>query len=83
MSGINRDEWLAALAETGPFDDQSALSTREIAEILGLGLSAAKDRIRKLLAEGKAHVAQKRVLDGSGRPQWIQAYQLTPFKKKR
>jgi hypothetical protein len=78
MSGIARDEWLAALKDAQPVleDDPSVLSTRELAEIFGLGLGAAKHRVELLVKAGKAQITQKPYRQSDGRIRTIPAYRL-------
>ncbi len=75
---INRDDWLKALAGVTPELDEGAMTTTEIAAMLGLCRTAAKDRIRKLLADGRAIATNKRMTDTGGRPQIVRAYRLLP-----
>jgi hypothetical protein len=81
-SGISRDEWLKALGEDMP-NDPAALTTYEIATLLGLERTAAKDRVRRLLQEGKAMRACKWIVNGAGVRTRVPAYKLiVPTKKK-
>jgi hypothetical protein len=73
---INRDEWLAALKAAECVHDESALTAHEIGTLLGLKESATKERIRKLVTDGKAVAVRKHIVDTSGRQQSVSAYRL-------
>ena len=51
---VTRDEWLAALGEATAAPEPNALTTPELASILGLSARAALTRVRTLIAQGKA-----------------------------
>lgn len=74
---INREAWLKAVASLMPPTDESAVTSAEFAEMLGLQISAAKARMKKLVVSGAATVTFKHILDSAGRPQRVRAYTLT------
>lgn len=76
MTTISRDEWLAALEEVAHVDDQGALTMRDLGALLGLRPTATKERVNKLVTEGKARLVRKRIQDTTGRSQWVPAYRL-------
>ncbi len=76
MSGISRDEWLAALATVQPAHDEDAFTVAELTDIFGLHKSATKERVKKLVETGAAVAVVKRVPDASGRLQPLPAYRL-------
>jgi len=78
---INRDDWLKAVASIEPEMDQSAVTAQELAVMLGLKRTAAKERAKKLVDEGRATMTHKRITDAHGRIQIICAYKLKPAKK--
>lgn len=73
---INRDEWLKALASVDPPTDDSAMTALELGVLLGLGRTAAKERLLKLVKAGTAVVTAKRIKDSAGRQQIVTAYKL-------
>jgi predicted transcriptional regulator len=83
MSGINRDEWLAAVAEVEGVSDPDAITRDELGVLLGLSKSATKERIVKLLADGLVQRSRKRVTNNAGHLQWIPAYRLMKAPKKK
>ncbi len=80
---INRDDWLKAIASIEPELDQSAVTAMELAVMLGVKRTAAKDRARKLVAQGRATNTHKRITDAHGRTQVICAYKLLAATKGR
>lgn len=80
--GINRDEWLAAVRELEPVNDQDALTITELAALLGTKVTATRERMSKMLAEGKATRTTKLVSDNYGRSQSVPAYRLVKATKK-
>lgn len=83
MSGISRDEWLAALGESMPTPDPSALTTVELAAMLGMARTTAEVRIRKLLAAKKIVRTVKIVRDAGGAMRRVPAFKLVTPKGKR
>lgn len=79
---ITRDEWLAAVRELEPANDQDALTVNELAAMLGIKITATRERLRKLLTEGKAIRTSKLVTDATGRSQSVLAYRLVKPAKK-
>lgn len=75
--GISRDEWLKAVddVESAP-SDPDALTSEEIGKMLGLGRSAAKERIRKLIGAQKAIRVSKAVRNSHGLMVRVPAYKL-------
>lgn len=82
MSGINRDEWLAALKQAEPQDDPDVFTTDELAAMVGVKGTAMRNRIRRLLREEKVVRASKRIMDSSGRIQSVNAYKLVRLTPK-
>jgi hypothetical protein len=81
MSGISRDEWLAALGESAP-NDPSAFTIQELVALLGFCRSAVKERISRLVKEGKAIPCSKQTVNASGAKVRLPAYKLvTPPTK--
>jgi hypothetical protein len=78
MSTIARDEWLAALKDAQPVldTDPTVLSTRELADVFGMGLAATKHRLDLLVKAGKAQITQKQYRQSDGRIRVIPAYRL-------
>lgn len=76
MSAITHDEWAAALLSAQDVGDPEALTVLELAAISGKGRSATRQRIVKLLANGRAKAVMKRITDSSGRAQMVTAYRL-------
>ncbi len=83
MITVNRDEWLLALHATDVECDPSALTVREIGQLLGIGRDAALKRAAALVATGKATRTQKRIVDAAGRPQIKPAYRLIDKPSKK
>lgn len=81
MQGISRDEWMSALGEAEIPNDPSALTMTEIGELLRLGRDATKERVSRLLKEGKATKAQKWATDSAGRKIRVPAYKLVKVKR--
>ena len=73
---IAREAWLRALGESGEPPDPDALTAMELADLLGLGQTAVRVRLEKLLRAGKATKAWKTVIDSAGRTQRVTAYRL-------
>lgn len=80
MTSINRDEWLAALAEAGfdrpDIDDQSAVTIAEFAAMVGIPEATASNQLRALVARGKATRTFKRKINAYGRRISYVAYRL-------
>lgn len=74
--GITREEWLSALGEADIKEDPSAFTIEELAKMLGIGRQAMNIRIRKLLSEGKADKARKRIRRSDGSLALVTAYKL-------
>lgn len=86
MTGITRDEWVAALKQAEPVNDPDVFTTYEIGAMVGIRGTAARKHIRRLFAEGKVARASKRITDTSGRVQCVTAYRLVrpePSRKKK
>jgi predicted ArsR family transcriptional regulator len=81
MSGITRDEWLSALNEPVN-NDPNAITVVELAAMLQIGRTAAKERMAKLVKDGKAVRLSKIVTNQDGRRHRVPAYKLLPAKKK-
>lgn len=81
MTGISRDEWLAALHEAGltaDEDDRDAITAAEFAAMFSLTRLTAERRLRALEAAGKATRTRKRATLGNGRVMACVAYRLVP-----
>lgn len=76
MSGISRDEWLAALGDSALPCDPDALTVNEIAAMCSIGRQAAYLRVRQLVAEKRATVTVKLVTNSSGVTKRMPAYRL-------
>ena len=73
MASIQRDEWLRAVNAAESSDmDNSALTTRELGELLGKSRDAMRNLLPKLLEQGTITKTQKRI-----RGQIVPAYRLT------
>jgi hypothetical protein len=64
-AGISRDEWLKALGETIERPDPNAMTTMEFAAMLGIGRTAARAKLTKLVAAGKARPTTKIIRSGA------------------
>ena len=82
---INRDEWLAAIADadTRPplVDDPSALTAREFAELRGCAWSTAHVKLEALIRAGKVERVSKYVTDVGGRRLRVPAFRLLSGKQ--
>jgi DNA-binding Lrp family transcriptional regulator len=69
-------------AEITPDEDNpdGAMTVREIRGETGMGEDAVRERVRKLLAEGKLEVTKKRIVDMSGRRMTVAAYRVKEKK---
>jgi hypothetical protein len=78
MSGISRDEWLAALgnASAAVDDDPSVITASEAAELLGICARSAWVRLRRLVQSGGAVAVRARRMTASGHMQTYPAYRL-------
>jgi hypothetical protein len=84
MSGINRDEWLAALGETLQVPDPDAVTVSEFAKMLDISGHMARLKLQRLVKEQKATVTVKDRIGADGRRIRVTAYRLTgPQGKKR
>lgn len=72
---ITRDEWLKALGEPEA-QDPAALTVGELSAILGLGATATRDRVKRLVVDGKATRTYKRVRSSAGQLVRVPAYTL-------
>lgn len=78
-SGIDRDQWLAALTAAGvalPDDDPQALTVREFAAMFHCHKDVASRQLLALVAGGQATRTIKRFRDAAGRWQRAAAYRL-------
>lgn len=78
---IKRDEWLKALADAGiddTVDDQDAMTTDEFAAAFGVNRFMAEERLKKLVAAGKAVRTKKFGLTSAGKRFHFLAYRLLP-----
>ena len=78
MSGINRDDWLKALADVDALspDNADAVTVREFMATFHVAKDAAQRRLNALVNAGKATKVQKLYVDASQRHQRIPAYRL-------
>lgn len=85
MSGISRDEWLAALDEAGLRDenDDDAITVNEFARLMGLTRWMATLKLRALVEMGKAAETHKRVTRSDGHRVRAQAYRLLERQSTR
>lgn len=75
-SGVSQEAWLSAFGEDG-VDDQSAMTAKELAVLLGCSQQSAYHRAQKLVRLGKATITRKRLSkDRYGGKGWAQAYRL-------
>lgn len=80
---INRDEWLKALGDAvPPEDDPEALSTLEFAEMFGCSRAAASRRLTDLEKAGKVRRVSKSIPRSSGGLMRVPAYRLTQTTAK-
>ena len=79
---INRDEWLAALAEAQGVDlvdaHPDAVTVRDFMALMGMCETNARRRLRLLVQQGRAERLTKRFRDTSGHLQTACAYRLLP-----
>lgn len=79
MSGISRDDWLAAYdaANVPPQSDPDFLTIGELAELFQCDRMSAARRVKRMLAAGKVEAGQKWVRQGQG-SSWrrVPAYRL-------
>ena len=75
---INREEWLKAVTDCVPRadTDESVLTTRELAHVLGKAPRTIRDLLPELLRSGKVTATEKRVQTGAGLRN-VRAYRLT------
>ena len=73
-----KDEWLKVLEEVlKERSDESGLTTREIADVWGLGLAATRVRMGKLARAGVLERSgQKRLVDLAGRLVMVPSYRV-------
>lgn len=86
MSGITRDEWLAALKQATPADDPDVFTKNELGVMLGLKRTTMQERLKRLVLDGKAIRTTKRVTTTGGVQTSVAAYKLVksePVKRKR
>ncbi len=75
---INREAWLTALRAVEPDTNEDASTLAEIAVMFGCQKTAARSRLRKMIAAGMATATNKRIQDTGGRTQMVPAYRLAP-----
>lgn len=78
---ITRDEWLDAIGESIEPADPNAITTTELAQLLGIGRTAARAHLARLVAEGKARITSKIVRSGLSATRCA-AYALVKDKKR-
>lgn len=78
--GINRDAWLKAVedaeAKSRELPDSDSLTVQEFAALIGMNRFAAMDRIRALVAMGKAEKTKKKIRRTDGVVITATAYRL-------
>jgi DNA-binding Lrp family transcriptional regulator len=82
MSGIARDEWLAALGEADTPLEPNAITAPELARQLGVSVTQTRERIRKLIEQGKARRAVTTRTNINGHACRVTGYVLLKVKKK-
>lgn len=82
MSGISRNEWLAALGDSVQPADQDAITAPELAALLGISDIAAYRRVKRLIAERRAVRTFKVIVTGAGITRRVPAYKLLKPAKK-
>ena len=78
-TGINRDEWLAAVKEAEEAlhtQDTDAITTREFMALTGLGSTTAKKRLSQWAETGKVVATEKYILNSRGFLVKVLAYRL-------
>lgn len=77
MSNISRDEWLKALADASPSDDDpNAVTSTEFAIMCGFSQATAHRRLQMLLKTKRVRRVSKRVTNVAGHLQRVTAYKL-------
>lgn len=78
MTGINREEWLAALkdANEAPLPHSDAVTIREFAELTGYGIAHATRKMRQLVLMEKATPTTKLMRRSNGAVITVPAYRL-------
>jgi hypothetical protein len=83
MTSISRDEWLRALGDTVIPPDPDAITSSEFAQMIGRGIIAARVRLDRMVAEGKAERTTKAIRRKDGVAQVVAAYRLVKPKGKK
>lgn len=73
---VTRDEWLRALNLVAPTDDPNAMTTSELAALLGIDSRRARERLSRLVADGKATRVTKVIRTPAGVAIRLPAYRL-------
>lgn len=73
---ITRSEWLKAFGDAQEPDLEGGQTLQEIADEIGLSRCAADERVKKLLAQGKAIKGRRKHTRG-----WINVYKLKGGRK--
>jgi hypothetical protein len=81
MSHISRDEWLKALGESYDPPDPDAVTSAEFGKMIGRGIIAARNRLNRLVEDGKAQRTTKLIRRADGVTQTVQAYRLVTGKR--
>ena len=83
-TNISKDDWLKAISDIGyeTVDDQSAVTIREYADMMGIPLGTASGHLRSLEKHGRAVKTTKRCASAAGRMLMHVAYKLVELKKK-
>lgn len=73
---ITRDEWLRALTEIDGEVEPDAVSTNEFAEMVSIPTRTARDKLTKLVENGRARRTAKYVTNANGHRARVAAYVL-------
>lgn len=55
---------------------EDCLTNAEIADLMGLGLAATRQRVKQMISEGKVEPARKSVVNMAGQIQHVPAYRF-------
>jgi len=79
---ITRDDWLKAVADaeekSRELPDSDAMTVQEFATLIGKHRIGATERLRTLVAMGKAERTRKKILRTDGVVVTVTAYRLIP-----
>ena len=81
---ITTEEWLTELSKLGMIiDDQSAMTTRELAAATGKGIDWVRIQLRRAKNDVVLISTQKMVVSIDCKMRMAQAYKISPRKKAR